>query len=231
MKTVLSVLVAFVFVFASVLAHADERPDIVIVMLDDSGYTDFGSYGSDIETSNLDAFASEGIRFTDCHAAAPNCSPSRAGMLTGCIPPRVGMYSYIPPSHPMHLLDEEVTVAEVLRKEGYATGHFGKWHLSNLENPKQPGPNDQGFDYSLGTSNNAQPSHENPVNFVRNGKAIGKVEGYSCQIVVDETLQWLDTVPEEQRLFACVWFHEPHARIASPADLIAKYEAKGLKKK
>tara|TARA_R110000850_G_scaffold117831_7_gene234469 strand:+ start:501 stop:1874 length:1374 start_codon:yes stop_codon:yes gene_type:complete len=228
----LSLCVLFGFLLAvSVNVLADERPDIVFVMLDDSGYSDFGCYGSAVDTPNIDAFAKEGIRFTDCHAAAPNCSPSRAGMLTGRIPSRVGIYSYIPPKHPMHLLDEEVTVAEILKGEGYATGHFGKWHLSNLENPNQTGPNDQGFDHSLGTSNNAMPSHKNPVNFVRNGEAIGKVEGFSCQIVVDETIGWLDTVPEDQRLFACVWFHEPHSKIASPEELIAKYEARGMNKK
>lgn len=226
----LSSLLAF-GIFPSSSIGADERPDIVFVMLDDSGYTDFGCYGSAIDTPNMDAFAAEGIRFTDCHAAAPNCSPSRVGMLTGRIPSRVGMYSYIPRDHPMHLLDEEITVAEVLKAEGYATGHFGKWHVSNLENPDQPGPNDQGFDHSLGTSNNAEPNHENPVNFVRNGEAIGKVEGFSCQYVVDETIGWLDTVPEDENFFACVWFHEPHSKIASPEDLIAKYEARGLNKK
>ncbi|MEM7013402.1 MAG: sulfatase-like hydrolase/transferase, partial [Verrucomicrobiota bacterium] len=196
-----------------------------------SGYTDFGCYGSAVDTPNIDAFAAEGIRFTDCHSAAPNCSPSRAGMLTGRIPPRVGMYSYIPPNHPMHLRDEEITIAEILKAENYATGHFGKWHLSSLEFRNLPGPNDQGFDYSLGTSNNAQPTHENPVNFVRNGEAIGKVEGYSCQIVVDEAIGWLDTVPKDQRLFACVWFHEPHSKIASPAALVEKYQERGMSKK
>lgn len=200
-------------------------------MLDDSGYTDFGCYGSGVDTPNIDAFAAEGIRFTDCHAAAPNCSPSRAGMLTGRIPSRVGMYSYIPPKHPMHLRDEEITIAELLKSAGYATGHFGKWHLSELENPDLPGPNDQGFDHSLGTSNNAQPDHENPVNFVRNGEAVGKMEGYSCQIVVDETNLWMRAVPADQNLFACVWFHEPHSKIASPADLVAKYEERGMNRK
>jgi len=207
------------------------RPDVVLVMLDDSGYTDFGCYGSKVDTPNIDAFAKEGIRFTDCHAAAPNCSPSRAGMLTGRIPPRVGLYSYIPPNHPMHLPDEEITIAEILKKEGYATGHFGKWHLSSLEYREQPGPNQQGFDHSLGTSNNAKPNHLNPVNFVRNGEAIGQVKGYSCQVVVDETNEWMEKVPKEQNLFACVWFHEPHSRIASPPELVAKYEARGMKKK
>lgn len=204
----------------------DDRPNVVLVMLDDAGWTDFGCYGSDIETPNIDRFAESGIRFTDCHAAAPNCSPSRTGLLTGRIPSRTGVYSYIPPNHEMHLRDEEITIAELLKPLGYATGHFGKWHLSSLENEAQPQPADQGFDYSLGTTNNAQPSHLNPTNFVRNGEAIELIEGYSCHIVTDEFIRWLDAVPDDQPFFACVWYHEPHAKIASPPELIRKYQEK-----
>ncbi len=127
--------------------------------------------------------------------------------------------------HVMHLRNEEVTIAELLRDEGYVTGHFGKWHLSTLQSD-QPGPRDQGFDYSLGTDNNASPSHLNPTNFVRNGEATGRIEGYSCQIVVSETIQWLNQVrqAEDKPFFSCVWFHEPHTPIASPPDLTAKYQ-------
>lgn len=199
------------------------KPNVILVMLDDSGWTDFGCFGSQVQTPNIDGLANEGLKFTDCHAAAPNCSPSRAGMLTGRMPTRIGMYSYIPPNHVMHLRDEEITIAEILKPHGYATGHFGKWHVSNLESD-QPQPGDQGFDHSLGTDNNAEPSHHNPVNFVRNGKAIGEVEGYSCQIVVDEANRWLASVPDDKPVFSCVWFHEPHNKIASPPELIQKYE-------
>ncbi|MEL6108192.1 MAG: sulfatase-like hydrolase/transferase, partial [Planctomycetota bacterium] len=211
-----------------------ERPHVMLILLDDSGWTDFGCYGSRIETPNIDRFADESMRFTDCHSAAPNCSPSRCGLLTGRTPSRAGIYSYLPPGHVMHLRDEEVTIAELLRAAGYRTGHFGKWHLSRLMSD-QPQPSDQGFDESLGTDNNASPSHLNPKNFVRNGKAVGKTEGYSCQLVVDATLQWLGkTVRSEAApTFSCVWFHEPHTPIASPPDLVAKYIGRdeGLKKK
>ena len=141
-------------VFLSAMMLSGE-PDVMLIMLDDSGYSDFGIYGSEIDTPNIDRLASEGMRFTDCHAAAPNCSPSRAGMLTGRMPTRIGMYSYIPPEHPMHLRDSEITIAEILKdQKNYATGHFGKWHLSQLEwdSSQQPQPTDQGFDHSLGTT-------------------------------------------------------------------------------
>lgn len=213
-------------ILLTTLAGAAEKPNFLLVLLDDSGWTDFGCYGSRIQTPNIDRFVLQGMRFTDCHSAAPNCSPSRAGLLTGRTPSRVGIYSYLPPNHVMHLRDEEVTAAELLQSAGYRTGHFGKWHLSRLGSD-QPQPVDQGFEYSLGTDNNASPSHLNPNNFVRNGKPVGEMLGYSCQIVVDEAVGWLDIIEAEkgeEPFFACVWFHEPHTPIASPPDLVSKYQ-------
>ncbi len=205
---------------------AADRPGFLMILLDDAGWTDFGCYGSRIRTPNIDRLAAEGIRLTDCHAAAPNCSPSRAGLLTGRIPPRTGIYSYRPVGHVMHLRDEELTVAELLRTAGYRTGHFGKWHLSQLGSD-QPQPSDQGFDYSLGTSHNSAPSHLNPVNFVRNGEPVGVLKGYSCQLVADEAIGWLKHAAAQQSkqpFFACIWFHEPHTPIAAPPQLVREYQ-------
>ena len=72
-----------------------------------------------------------------------------------------------------------------MKDAGYHTGHFGKWHLSQLQSD-QPGPAEQGFDYSLGTDNNALPSHLNPKNFIRNGKPVGPTEGYSCLLYTSD---------------------------------------------
>jgi arylsulfatase A len=205
------------------------RPDVVLIMLDDAGYTDFGVYGGLADTPNVDELAAAGIRFTDCHAAAPNCSPSRAGMLTGRFPARAGIYSYIPPRHPMHLRSGEVTIAEALKERGYATGHFGKWHLSQLEwaeDRNHPQPTDQGFDHSLGTTNNASPSHHNPTNFYRNRKPVGKISGYSCHIVADEFIDWSSMVAEDEPLLAVIWFNEPHTPIGSPPHLVDKYQSR-----
>ena len=209
------------------------RPNILILLADDMGYADLGCYGGASNTPNLDLLAGEGILFTDFYAAAPNCSPSRSGLLTGRAPSRTGIYSYRPPSHPMHLRDGEITLAEVLSKAGYHTSHFGKWHLGalgydsilqNLQHPQHPQPSDQGFSYSFGTENNSQPSHLNPVNFRRNGKPLGELEGYACQIVADEAISWLaDTHDKNKPFFMYVAFHEPHAKVASPPELVAKY--------
>lgn len=205
----------------------DESPNIVILLADDLGYGDLSCYGGIANTPNLDQLAREGMRFTDFYAAAPNCSPSRVGLLTGRSPSIVGMYNYMPVNHPMHLPAEEITIAEMAKTAGYRTGHFGKWHVSCLpQNPElnQPQPDDQGFDHSLGTANNAQPSHLNPENFVRNGEPLGQLSGYSCDLVVEEAINWVDTAARDQHPFLMyLAFHEPHKKVASPPDLTAKY--------
>lgn len=206
-----------------------KKPNIVLLLADDMGYAELGCYGGLAQTPNLDRLAAEGIRFTDFYAAAPNCSPSRVGLMTGISPAIHGMYNYRPPGHVTHLRDEAVTIAEVLKGMGYQTGHFGKWHLGALpQDPRlhHPQPGDQGFDYSLGTENNAQPSHLNPDNFVRNGVELGPVEGYSCQIVAEEATRWLDNRSDKRKpFFTYVAFHEPHAPIASPPYLVEKYKS------
>ncbi|MEM6378398.1 MAG: sulfatase-like hydrolase/transferase [Bacteroidota bacterium] len=203
------------------------KPNVILMVADDMGWADLACYGGAANTPNLDKLAATGIRFTDFYAAAPNCSPSRVGLMTGRSPAIVGMYNYRPPGHPIHLPDEEITIAEVLQKEGYATSHIGKWHLGCLPQDatlNHPQPKDQGFDYSLGTENNAQPSHLNPVNFVRNGVKLPEQKGYSCQILAGEFIDWMDgRTDNAQPFFSYLAFHEPHAKIASPPELIEKY--------
>lgn len=203
-----------------------DTPNILILLADDLGYGDLGCYGGIAHTPNLDRLALEGIRFTDFYAAAPNCSPSRVGLLTGRSPSKVGMYNYLSDKHPMHLPGEEITIAEVVRTKAYRTGHFGKWHVSCLpQDPElnQPQPDEQGFEHSLGTANNARPTHLNPNNFIRNGDSTGILNGYSCDIVVQEAINWLDTLSPADPFLMYVAFHEPHKIVASPPDLTAKY--------
>lgn len=205
---------------------AAERPNILVVLCDDLGYGDLGCYGHPaIKTPHLDKLAAEGIRFTECYSAAPVCSSSRAGLLTGRTPSRMGIYDWIPANHPMHLKPEETTVATLLRDAGYATCHVGKWHLNGKFNsPEQPQPRDHGFDHWMSTQNNAGPSHANPRNFVRNGTPVGPQEGYSCQLVAGEAIRWLCELKDKSKpFFLFVCFHEPHEPVASPPDLVAQY--------
>ncbi len=122
---------------------------------------------------------------------------------------------------------QEATIAELLQGAGYATCMAGKWHCNAAFNaPEQAQPGDQGFDHWLATQNNAAPSHENPTNFVRNGRPVGPLTGFSCQLVADEVIGWLrqhGTAQPQQPFFVYCAFHEPHEPVASPADLVAKY--------
>ncbi len=203
-----------------------EQPNFLVILCDDLGYGDLASYGHPtIKTPHLDNLAAEGIRFTNFYSAAPVCSASRAGLLTGRTPSRYGVFDWIPAGHPMHLKQDEITVATLLRSGGYQTAHMGKWHLNGQFNsPSQPQPDDHGFDYWFSTQNNAAPSHHNPENFVRNGEPVGPIEGYSAEIVVDEAVRWLiESRSAERPFFIHLNFHEPHEPIASPPDLVELY--------
>ncbi|MBN1342419.1 MAG: sulfatase-like hydrolase/transferase [Phycisphaerae bacterium] len=209
------------------------RPNVVILLADDLGYGDLACYGHPvIKTPNIDRLAAEGVRFTDCYAAAANCSPARAGLMTGRTPYRVGIHNWIPDGSPMHLRRQEITIATLLRRAGYATCHVGKWHLNGKFNsPDQPQPGDHGFDHWFSTQNNALPCHHNPDNFVRNGKPVGPLQGYSAQIVADEAIHWLKSGRDPDKpFFLYVCFHEPHEPIATDkrfADLYASLNNPG----
>jgi len=206
----------------------DKRPNVVTLLVDDLGYRDLGCYGGPIKTPVLDGLAAGGVRFTDFHSGAPVCSPSRATFLTGRNHIRAGVWSVLSEQrHRMHLLRSETTLVEVLKDEGYGTAHFGKWHLGMPVNGRDnPTPADHGFDYWFGLVNGAHPSHKDPTNFLRNGKPVGPMKGYSCQIVVDEAIAWLDKKRNaDAPFFLNLWFNEPHAVIAAPGEIVSRYGA------
>ncbi len=116
--------------------------------MDDQGYQDLGCFGSpNIKTPNLDRMAAEGMKFTDFYAAASVCSPSRAALLTGCYPPRVGITKVLFPRDTIGLNPEEITIADILKTQGYATTCIGKWHLGHLPEFL---PTSNGFDSYFG---------------------------------------------------------------------------------
>jgi len=198
-------------------AAAAQKPNIVLVLCDDLGYGDLACYGDKtLRTPNVDKFAAEGLRLTSCYAGHANCSPSRAALMTGRTPTRVGIRTWIPQDSPVHLRRSEVTIATLLKRAGYTTCHSGKWHLNGEFNkPTQPQPGDHGFDHWFSTQNNALPNHRNPDNFVRNGQPLGKLEGYSAHLVVDEAIRWLGARDPSKPFFLYLCFHEPHEPIAT----------------
>jgi arylsulfatase A len=144
------------FIFLTTAFSVAAKPNIIFVFIDDQGYYDLGCYGAtEVRTPHIDKMAEEGIRFTDYYAAAPICSPSRAGLLTGCYPRRIGNHIWVHRAdsdsgiHP-----DETTIAELFKQNGYATACIGKWHLGF----KEPFlPKNQGFDHYFGLLHNLDP--------------------------------------------------------------------------
>jgi arylsulfatase A len=205
---------------------AQTQPNVVILLADDLGYKDVGCYGGPVKTPAIDQLAREGVRFTDFYSGCAVCSPSRATLLTGRHHIRTGVYSWIhDEGQNSHLLLRERTIAEILKDRGYSTAHIGKWHLGlPTKNRAKPNPSHHGFDYWFTTWNNASPSHKNPNNFIRNGQEVGPLEGYSCQLVADEAIDWLDNHRHPKApFFLNLWFHEPHAPIAAPDEIVSTY--------
>lgn len=134
----------------TVSSESENRPpNFVIIFTDDQGYADVGVFGAtDIQTPNLDRMAEQGVRFTSFYVAAPACTPSRAGLMTGCYPKRVSMAAGVLwPAQTKGLNPNEITLAEVLKERGYATACIGKWHLGR---PAELLPTRQGFDTYFG---------------------------------------------------------------------------------
>ncbi len=144
---------------AQITPPAQDRPNIVIIFTDDQGWQDIGAHGADgFTTPNIDRLAASGIRFTDFYVSQPVCSASRASLLTGCYANRLQIHGALNPQSTNGLKQSEVTIAELCKQQGYATAHFGKWHLGNRE---QFLPTRQGFDTFEGIpySNDMWPRH------------------------------------------------------------------------
>jgi len=206
---------------------AAERPNVVLLLADDLGYKDLGCDGGPVKTPTLDGLAANGVRFTDFYSGAPVCTPSRAVLLTGRQHVRAGLYGVlIFDDSPMHLLEREVTLAEVLKAQGYATAHFGKWHLGlpSESRKSKPSPTEHGFDYWFGTNSGVTP--KDPTNFLRNGERVGKLEGYASHVVIDDAISWLDKERDpDAPFFLNIWFHEPHVPVGAPDELVSQYGA------
>ncbi len=192
-----------------------ERPNIIVIMADDLGYGDIGCYGSKkIQTPNIDALARGGMKFTDYHSNCPVCSPTRAALLTGRYQQRCGIEGVIyakGPTRQTGMALEEITFAEVLKKCGYATGIFGKWHLGyNVEfNPAK-----QGFDEFIGyvSGNVDYHSHIDGAGFEDWWKNCKKVpeEGYCTDLITKHGIDFIERHKDEP--FCLYLPHEaPHS--------------------
>ncbi|NOY42180.1 MAG: sulfatase-like hydrolase/transferase [Planctomycetes bacterium] len=201
LRTVMPLLLGMFFLVAA-NAEAADRPNIVLVMADDQGWGDVAYNGHPIlKTPNLDAAAAAGLRFDRFYAAAPVCSPTRASVLTGRHPNRMGVLQWGHPIRP-----QEVTLAEVLKTAGYATSHFGKWHLGSVRRNSPVNPGRNGFDEWLSAPN----FFDNDAILSRRGQAV-QTQGESSIVTADAALEWIKAQSgADKPLFCVVWFGSPH---------------------
>jgi arylsulfatase A len=137
---------------------AEARPNVLVILADDLGYGDLGCYGATkVKTPNIDQLAREGRRFTDAHSASAVCTPSRYALLTGEYPFRRNLWGPVMNPGPLAIDPAQTTIAGLLKRQGYATACFGKWHLGFGSRPRpdwnrdlKPGPLELGFDYYFG---------------------------------------------------------------------------------
>ena len=184
-------------------AAAAGKPNVILVMADDQGWGDMAYNGHPLlKTPNFDSAAAAGLRFDRFYAAAPVCSPTRASVLTGRHPNRSGVFKWGYPLRP-----QESTVAEVLRTAGYATAHFGKWHLGSVRRASPAHPGHNGFDHWLSAPN----FFDNNAILSLKGKAV-KTSGESSMVTVDAALEWIrGQAGSDNPFLAVVWFGSPHS--------------------
>jgi arylsulfatase A-like enzyme len=213
---------------------AEKRPNVVLFLVDDMGWMDCQAYGSQYyETPNIDRLASKGMRFTDAYSANPLCSPTRASILTGKYPARLGItsasghlpprpadaprYAKAPANQPLILPESkryldlnETTLAEALRDAGYQTGHFGKWHLGLTE---EYWPDKQGYHVAWHGKPDPGPPAPNgyfsPYSFKTGTITPGQEGEYIVDRLTDEVVQFIET-NREKPFFAAVWQYGVH---------------------
>ena len=212
--------------FYTSCSHQEVHPNILIFLTDDLGYGDLGCYGNEIiQTPNIDQLASEGIRFTDFHSAGTVCSPSRASILTGRHPYRMGFYYIL--GGGAHLQAGEITLPRLLKEKGYDTFFSGKWHLTQFDKTerKQPDPGYHGFDHWFATVLNAFDGPESPGMFWRNSEPVGELDAWYADLIIDEAIEWLaHRDNKESPFFMQISTHGPHTPINPPDEYADQYD-------
>lgn len=206
----------------------EKKPNVIFILVDDMGYYDLTSYGADeIQTTRIDQMAEEGIRFTDYYAAAPICSPSRAGLLTGCYPRRVGNNTWVHrPDSNFGLNPDELTIAELFKQNGYKTACIGKWHLG-FEGPFLP--QQQGFDHYYGILHNLDSfetvhyDKEGGIPIISDGKVVERPADPAklTRMYTDEAIKWIKSSVRDEMMGAKkkeepFFLYLPHTMLHSP---------------
>jgi arylsulfatase A-like enzyme len=212
------VCVAVVLLFVCVnYVQGAERPNIILLMGDDHGWDETGYNGHPhLQTPVLDEMAATGLRLDRFYSAHPSCSPTRGSVMTGRHPVRYGTFA---PNCSMR--GEEITIAHLLSKVGYACGHFGKWHLGPVKAASPTSPGAMGFDEWLSHDNFFEL---NPT-LSRNGGPPERIEGESSEILIRETIAFLKKSRQANKpFFAVVWFGSPHEPYSGLEKDLALYD-------
>jgi arylsulfatase A len=214
------------FLSVQTACSVEKSPNVIFILVDDMGYYDLSSYGAtEVNTAQIDKLAEQGVRFTDFYAAAPICSPSRAGLLTGCYPRRVNNHIWVHrPDSESGLNPEELTMAELFKQNGYKTACIGKWHLGF----KEPFlPQQQGFDHYFGILHNLDTyeavhfENSGGVPIIRNGQVLNRPADPAklTRIYTEEAIRWIESLvegeerPEQNEPF---FLYLPHTMLHVP---------------
>ena len=213
-----------------------KKPNILFILLDDLGWADLSCYGSDFyETPNLDRLATKSMRFTDAYAACPVCSPTRASIMSGKYPARLGLTNYISWENPGHqdrcrLIDApyipyldttEKSLAKTLKENGYATWHFGKWHLGEAAY----WPDKHGFEVNVGGCHFGQPGNGYFSPYHIPNIEDGPDGEYLTDRLTDEAIKRVRE-NDDKPFFMNLWYYTVHTPIQGKPDLVHKYERK-----
>ena len=204
---------------------ASKAPNIVMIVADDLGWADVGFHGSNIATPSLDRLAREGVELSRFYTT-PICSPTRAALMTGRDPMRLGVaYATIMPWHNNGIHPDETFLPQQLKANGYQTAMIGKWHLGHSQQTYHP--NEKGFEHFYGHLH-TEVGYWSPfkaqggVDFQRNGVTVND-EGYETFLMAREAARWLKARDKSKPFFLYMPFLAPHTPLEAPKELIDKY--------
>ena len=229
MKRLILSLVCFSILFSCSIEY-DSKPNIIIILADDAGYSDFGFMGSDeIKTPNIDQLALDGVTFNNAYVSASVCSPSRAGLLTGMYQQRFGHECNLDSDVNNSFDPNQITIAEALKTEGYNTGLIGKWHLGDKT---QNHPLKNGFDYFWGFISGARnyfyDPNEKSRNSIRNvveNYSETNFEGYLTDVLADKAVSFIDKNNQSNNpFFLFLSFNAPHTPMQAKNEVLEKFK-------
>lgn len=242
-KASIFLLPIFIFAFTSCKGSAKQNtqsPNVVMILVDDMGWTDLGCYGSDYyQTPNIDQLAEEGVRFTNAYSSCTVCSPSRASVMTGKYPARLNLTDWIEghkypwaklkvPDWKMYLDSSEVTMAEAFRQAGYYTAHVGKWHLGEEE---KDWPENHGFDVNIGGWSKGAPHRNKQKGFQGYFSPYGNPrlkDGEDGEYLTDRLAGEVCEIIDREAgnpFFINFWLYNVHMPLQARQEKIEKYKA------